>query len=363
MMKNRLLEIEDFCLKKIDEGQLESGEFKTFLFFPDKSENGWIYAGPSVFLTTSIAITIHRSTHVIAQKICSKASKYVKSQMELGGLWRFYPHHGLFKFNTPMDIDDTSLASYFLLKSNVNFPDNKALLYNQITRKGDFYIWFLPRVSFLKNIKLFFSLVFDIRYSFPVFFPLKGRTSAPLISYYDTEHAVNANALLYLGEHAETKKAINHLVEDLLFGNAHNQFFYPGVLYTYYHVSRLYDEQGIMQIENLKNKVENYFNLELDINKMNIQDKAVAVLTLLNFKLNVKLINGLMEQISNTPTSEIEMPYGYFCTKDRNMIGGCKEFTCAIIAEAPLIHYIILEFCGRYCNIDWVRKPLRKFII
>ncbi len=329
-----LPEIEAFCLQTISQGQQENGEFKTFLFFPEKAENGWIYAGPSVFLTSSIAITLLKNENPLAQDICSKAAQYVKSQMEPGGLWRFYPHHGLFKFNTPMDSDDTSLASYLLQQKGFSFPDNRANLYKQVTRKGDFYIWFLPRIRFLSNPILLLRLVLDLRHSFPVFFPLKGRTTAALINYNDTEHAVNANAILYLGERPETQKSINHLVEDLLFGNTHNQYFYPGILYTYYHTSRLYSELGIKQFENLRNKVTNYFLNGFNMAEANVQDKAIAALTLVNFNIKLQLIDDLFSEIRNCSFNDIASPYDYFCTKDRKMAGGCAEFTCAIVAEA-----------------------------
>ena len=329
-----LKEIEKFCFETISQGQLENGEFKTFLFFPDKPENGWIYAGPSVFITSSIAINLLKNHNIKAKKICKNAAQYIRSQMEEDGLWRFYPHHGIFKFNTPMDIDDTCLASYILQKENISYPDNKKLIYKQINKKGEFYIWFLPRLIILSNIKNFFRFLFDLRYSFPIFFPLKGRTSAALINYKDTEHAVNANAILYLGENLKTKKTINHLVEDLLFGSNHNQYFYPSILYTYFHVSRLYSDLEIKQIENLKNKVINYFKNEYDIDKMNIQEKAIAILTLLNFKINIPLLKILITDISVSSYDDIAKPYGYFCTKDRTMFGGSIEYTCSIVSES-----------------------------
>lgn len=329
-----LAALEEFCLQTILKGQQENGEFKTFLLFPGKPENGWIYAGPSVFLTSSIAITLIRSKHEIAKKICERASVYVASQMERDGLWRFYPHNGLFKFNTPLDIDDTSLASYLLENTGKSFPNNKALLYQQINYNSSFYIWFLPRLRYLKTPTVFFRLVTDLRYSFPIFFPLKGRTDAALISYNDSEHAVNANVILYLGKNPKTEKAINHFVEDLLFGNKHNQYFYPSTLFTYYHASRVYAHLNISQLENLKNKVVNYFTTDFDYKQANVQYKAIALLTLLNFKISHPIQDALVNEIQNTAFEDIAKPYDYFCTKDRNMVGGSAEYTCAVVSEA-----------------------------
>lgn len=332
-MENKLKEIEDFCLGIIENGQLENGEFKTFLFFPGKAENGWIYSGPSVFLTSSIAIALLKSENTKAKSICEKAAKFVHSQMEEDGLWRFYPHHGLFKFNTPMDVDDTSLASYLLSELNIGFPDNKKILLKQTDKWGNFYIWLLPRLRYLNQPKLFFRLLFDLRYSFPIFFPLKGRTDTALIRYGDFEHAVSANAILYMKQNQQTQKTINHITEDILFGNEHNYFFYPGELYTYYHVSRVYDE-GVKDFENLKEKVSYFFKNNLDNINENVLNQAIALITLVNFDIEKEIRTSLMEKIANTSTDDMAAPYAYFCTKDRNMVGGSKEFTCATIMEA-----------------------------
>lgn len=336
-MKNNLETISQFCLQTIKEGQLSNGEFKTFLFFPGKAENGWIYSGPSVFLTSSIAIALLKSENSVAKEICLKSAKFIKSQMEADGLWRFYPHHGLFKFNTPMDVDDTSLASYLLKECNIDFSDNKNILLKQIDRKGNFYIWFLPRLRYIFNFKFFFRLIFDLRFSFPIFFPLKGRTDAALISYGDFEHAVSANAILYLSKTSETQKTINHITEDILFGNEHNLFFYPGELYTYYHVSRVY-ASGISEFENLKEKVSNFFKNNLDEVNKNVLNQSIGLITLLNFKIEQSLIEALIFEVSNTSHESIAAPYAYFCTKDRNMVAGSKEFTCATVMEATRLY-------------------------
>jgi hypothetical protein len=332
-METQLQNISKFCLDTISKGQLNNGEFKTYLFFPGKSENGWIYSGPSVFLTSSIAIALLKSKNNIAKDICIRAANFVHSQMEADGLWRFYPHYGLFKFNTPMDVDDTSLASYLLSECNIRFPDNRKILLKQLDRCGNFYIWFLPRWQFFSQPRLFFRFLFDLRFSFPIFFPLKGRTDAALIRYGDFEHAVSANAILYMKQNRDTQKTINHITEDILFGNEHNYFFYPGELYTYYHVSRVY-EDGVKDFENIKQKVSNFFLNNSDDIHQNVLNQAISVITLINFDIEPDLVKEIIQKIMTSPLESIAQPYAYFCTKDRNMLGGSVEFTCATVMEA-----------------------------
>lgn len=332
-MFNSFVELENYCLNTIKEGQLEDGEFKTFLFFPGKSENGWIYAQPSVFLSSSIAIALLGSENEMAKSICLKAAAFVRSQMEDIGLWRFYPHHGLFKFNTPMDVDDTSLASYLLEKCNIQFPDNRKYLLDQIDSKGNFYVWFLPRLRYIKAPKFLFRLIKDLRFSFPIFFPMKGRTTAALINYNDHEHAVSSNAILYLKKSKETQASIHHLTEDILFGNEHNLFFYPDFLFTLYHVSRAYDS-GITDFYNLKEKVKNYLIEHRTIVFENVLNKAISLIILLNYKIEIDLVEELKEALLNSEKEVLNKPYPYFCTKDRNMVGGSIEFTCATVFNA-----------------------------
>jgi hypothetical protein len=326
-MNQALLNLKQDCIDFISNYQDSNGEFKTYLFFPGKAENGWIYSGPSVFITSSTAICLLNVEGT--EDIRKKAANYVRSQMEKGGLWRFYPHHGLFKFNTPLDVDDTSLASYLLEKEQIAFPNNKDKLYKQLNKYRTFRIWFLPRTSLIRNPIFWFRLLFDLKYSWPIFFPLKGRTNSPLIALSDNEHAVNANVLLYLGKNDKSQCAINHLIEDVLFGNKHNLFFYPSYLIIYYHVSRLF-EDGIVDVLNTKKMVESYLTNQSTLVKENVFNKAIALLTLCNYRSELALVDELAEEIATTTKNELFCNYAYFCTKDRNMLGGSEALSAVL---------------------------------
>lgn len=339
-MYKEIEETESFCIELISNAQAETGEFKTFLFFPEKKENGWIYSGPSVFLTSCIGISLLNLPQDHCKKIVLKAASFVKSQMNEYGLWRFYPHHGLFKFNTPLDIDDTSLASYLLSKCNISFPDNKKYLLKQIDNYGNFKIWFFPRLRYLTYPKLWWSLLTDFLNYYPILFPLKGRTTKPLVSFNDFEHAVSANALLYLGKNSSTQKSINHLIEDTLFGNTQNYFFYPGEIFTLYHYSRLYSV-GIQDFENVKSKVENYV-LKLDFNQQDFFHKLIILLTCLNFKILLEFVEKKFKILFENYENELKSHYGYFCTKDRMMLGGSNVYVASVFLE--LIHLYKLNF-------------------
>ncbi len=327
-MDEEIKKAKQFCLDLIINEQAKSGEFKTYLYFPEKNENGWIYSGPSVFLTSCIAIELLNINEEKVKNIVNKAAGFVKSEMNEYGLWRFYPHQGLFKFNTPLDVDDTSLASFLLQKCNIDMPKNKEYLLSQIDRKGNFNIWFFPRFRFLRYPKLFFLLLLDFKNYYPILFPMKGRTNKGLVSYNDFEHAVSANALLYLGKSKETQKSINHLIEDFLFGNEHNQFFYPDELFTYYHISRLY-KNGINDFENVKTKTETFI-LNTSFDKKNFLEKVLLLLTCKNYNIQTQLYQKEFQNLLSCYESELQNHFGYFCTKDRMMIGGSKAHVASL---------------------------------
>lgn len=320
-------------VKQIQAEQLPNGEFKTQLFFPKKSDNGWIDVGSSVFITSSIGILLCDIQNKEAQKLAKNAAHFVKQQMEPLGLWRFYPHHGLFKFNTPLDVDDTALASLLLQKCNIEFPNNKTFLLQQQDSKGNFLIWYLPRLRYLLQPKFFWFLINDLNLSYPIFFPLKGRTTEPLARFNDYEHAVTANVLLYLGKNEATQKSIYHLAEDLLFGSEIKTHFYPHLLFIYFHVSRLY-VLGITEFSNLKQKICNYIEQENEVIHASVLNQSVAAITLMNFKISSDKVKDLILKIADTPLEKIAAPYPYFCTKDRNMEGGSVAFTYAIVCAA-----------------------------
>jgi len=331
MDRHRIHQTASFCLDFVAKGQLSNGEFRTLLYFPGRSENGWIYSGPSVFITACIGIALLDSTDGTATNVSQRAAGFVHSQMEKRGLWRFYPHNGLFRFNTPMDVDDTALASYLLKRCNIEFPDNRKLMLMQLDGNGAFLVWFLPRFRYLATPSLFWSLCADLRHSLTTFFPMEGRTEAPLIRYDDHEHAVTANALLYLGKGPETQRSINHLTEDLLFAPSFDQLFYPDMLFTYFHVSRAYRE-GIEDLGNLKARVVNH--IAAMPSDADILCHAVALITLMNFGADIQSAMSHAHIIAAAPHEVLASPFPYFCTKDRNMLGGSSELTCAFVYEA-----------------------------
>jgi len=320
------------------ERQRSNGEFQSTIFFPALPLNGWIYAGPSPFTTSCILMALGDIDNDITKQIKTNGCKFIISLMERNGLWRFYPHGGIFKFNTPCDLDDTVLASYVLKKNGYSYPANEKLIYYQQKKDGLFYTWDFPRLKMLfQNPYHFFWLTKDLKDTYKILFPLKGRTEHPLISFSDSEYTVNANVLFFLGQNERTLQCINIITESILFGHEEElkQHFYFSKTFLYYHISRCY-AAGIETFGRLSQHIENYFAGKIDNAGcvVNVLESATALTTLINLNINNSLTDRIAGYLSNLPIDAITQPYAYYTVKDRNMIGGSSELTAALYLEA-----------------------------
>ena len=131
-----------------------------------------------------------------AERVRSRALDFLQREMSAEGLWRHpsreYPEHR----DTPLDLDDTSIASTALAAAGRPFPENRALLLAHRNRNGLFRTWIVrPWRHPIRTWRFFFF-----------------RRTAEMA---DVDAVVNANVVLYLGVRAETRPAIEHMLAAL----------------------------------------------------------------------------------------------------------------------------------------------------
>lgn len=127
-----------------------------------------------------------------AATLHSRALDFLLREMHPDGLWR-HPSTGLRKhWHTPLDVDDTALASAALASAGRTFPDNRALLLAQRgPAHGLFLTWFARWWPHPIATYRFFRTIAE-----------RG----------DVDSVINANAVFYLGECEETRPAIEHML-------------------------------------------------------------------------------------------------------------------------------------------------------
>jgi hypothetical protein len=128
-----------------------------------------------------------------AARVRSRALDFLQREMSPDGLWRHpsseLPEHR----DTPLDLDDTAIASTALAAAGRRFPDNRAVLLAHRDRSGLFRTWIVRWWRHpLRTARFFF-----------------WRRTAEV---RDVDAVINANVVIYLGVCDETRPAIQHLL-------------------------------------------------------------------------------------------------------------------------------------------------------
>ncbi|MDQ3918108.1 MAG: hypothetical protein M3348_06485 [Acidobacteriota bacterium] len=126
-----------------------------------------------------------------AARVHSRALDFLLREMEPGGVWRHPSSEKPGHYYTPLDVDDTSIASAALAAAGRQFPDNRTLLLAQRDRGGLFLTWIVRWWRHPLMTYRFFKYVAKPR---------------------DVDAVVNANAVIYLGVCEETRSAIEHML-------------------------------------------------------------------------------------------------------------------------------------------------------
>jgi hypothetical protein len=150
---------------------------------------------PAIFPTAVMSHSL--SFAPAASRVRERALDFLAREMSPHGLWKHWPREHPHHRELPPDLDDTSCASAALLHAGRTFPDNRKLLLANRNSHGLFYTWKLTAEQYRHPLALFY------------FF---RKTSA---KPFDVDAVVNANVLFYLGEIAETRPVIEHLLRVL----------------------------------------------------------------------------------------------------------------------------------------------------
>jgi hypothetical protein len=172
----------------LESAQLSSGEIPIEMS-PNGDMSGDSVREPVVFPTAVAARAL--SITPLAANIRARALDFLLREMEPDGLWRHPSSDKPGHDDTPLDLDDTSIASVALEAAGRPFPDNRALVLAEREPNGLFRTWI-------------------VRW-----------WSRPLITYrffryvakpHDVDAVVNANVVIYLGVRKETRPAIEHML-------------------------------------------------------------------------------------------------------------------------------------------------------
>jgi hypothetical protein len=174
----------------LESAQLPSGEIPIEIS-PAPEMSGDFSRQPAVFPAALAARVL--SITPSAERVRSRALDFLQREMTPDGLWRHpsteLPEHD----DTPLDLDDTAIASTALAAAGRPFPNNRPLLLAYRERSGLFRTWIVRWWRHpLRTYRFFFF-----------------RHTAEV---HDVDAVINANVVIYLGSCEETRPAIEHIL-------------------------------------------------------------------------------------------------------------------------------------------------------
>lgn len=175
----------------LESAQLPSGEVPIETSpTPEMSDEG--VREPCVFPAALAARTLSITSS--AARVRSRALDFLEHEMHPDGLWRHPSSEKPQHYDTPLDVDDTSIASVALAAAGRRVPDNRRFLLANRDRGGLFRTWIVRWWPHPFLTYRFFKYVAELR---------------------DVDAVVNANVVIYLGGCEETRPAIEYMLAAL----------------------------------------------------------------------------------------------------------------------------------------------------
>jgi len=172
----------------LESAQLPSGEIPIETS-PTPEMSGDCVREPVVFPAALAARAL--SITPSAERVRSRALDFLLREMDPEGLWRHPSSEKPEHYGTPLDLDDTAIASTALAAAGRPFPNNRAVLLAHRERSGLFRTWIL-------------------RWRHPLLLYRFFRLTTSTVR--DVDAVINANVVIYLGIGEETRPAIEHML-------------------------------------------------------------------------------------------------------------------------------------------------------
>src|SRR5207249_4371088 len=224
----------------LESAQLPSGEIPIEIS-PTPEMSGDCGRQPAVFPAALAARALAITPS--AARVRSSALDFLLREMEPDGLWRHPSSEKPGHYYTPLDVDDTSIASAALATAGRRFPNNRALLLANRERSGLFRTWIVRWWRHPLMTYRFFKYTAELR---------------------DVDAVVNANVVIYLGICEETRPAIEHMLAVLRANREMMSTIWYGSRFTvwYFFSQALHEiapEAGVMILPRIEAMAPNNF--------------------------------------------------------------------------------------------------------
>lgn len=327
--RNKLKVSVDKAIDFLLEEQLDYGEFKTEICYKYKNSSGEILEEWTFDSSPFITALVLYSTGFLedderVKRLKEYGLKFLITEMEEEGLWRYCSSKNENRFMLPPDLDDICCISHILKDNNVIFPENINIVLKNKNQQDIFYTWLFST----SKGKIYCS-----------------NNAWSINQENDVCCVVNANILLYLGETEQTQKVVEYLTQIILEGREKASTpFYNHKFSFYYMLSRAYFN-GVSSLKLVEEAVIDRILYVQEPNGSfgNELLTSLAVCSLLNYghyspQLSKAITFLIKNQQADGSWKRVPM-YGYHTDKATY---GSAELTTAFCIEA-LARYWLLD--------------------
>jgi hypothetical protein len=283
--------------------QLPHGEFTTLLGTDKSLFKSSFDSSP--FITSFIIYALTEFEDADVKSILKKAADFLASEMEFGGVWRYWSTRQHKHARLPPDVDDTACISYALQRAGYPVPDNKWILFSSRDSAGRFMTWLPPVTQNLLNLDLRLLLVRCLGCCQA--FVRAKRNIQPLredprfivmhIDRNDVDAIVNANAVLYVGECKRTLKAIQFVIDTTLSDAPDFSLYYEDHLALYYAAARAMRHSAPTLNVLREHIVSRTMRRVEEQGRLNILQTAMAASVMLTFDPEANVVEDLVRYI------------------------------------------------------------------
>lgn len=288
--------------------QLPHGEFTTLLG-ADRQMSHPAFDSSS-FITSFVLYGLTHVERAPVEDIVTKAASFLFSEMEYGGVWRYWSSRQHKHCRLPPDIDDTACIGFALKSAGFSLPQNRWAFRSNRDAAGRFKTWMFPTGRNRRNLSFLFAR--SIGYCQA---RLRTRNvSAPAledprfrvmhIDRDDVDPVVNANALLFLGEGPDTLPAVQFVIDAVLHESSHRSLYYEDPLALYYAVARAFRHSAPRLSVLKEHIVSQIIERAQSPGGLNPLQSAIAASALLTFDPVSSLAAELLGSIADTQRSD-----------------------------------------------------------
>jgi hypothetical protein len=321
------------AIRFLADRQLPDGEFGTFVSSDDLMQADCL-PDSTPFTTALVLYSLRFVGDEVVRDMRARGAKFLQSQHEGPGVWRFWTTKSKQRSWIPPDLDDTCCSAHAIRDcGGPALPIESVVLGNR-NREGLFHTWLVPRLPLRGDAAYWRVVLPKLPWTFTRHPFWRFTEAAP----DDVDGVVNANVLLCLGEREETRPIVSYLLQTLAEGREETcDKWHLNRFNVYYMISRAYFAGARSLADARQPIVERIEAAARDDGSVgNALETALAACALLNFDESSATLDRAIDWLLNAQAADGSWPRLplYYGGPKRVYGWGCEELTTAFTVEA-----------------------------